>query len=396
MPARFGIVQATVVGQSQAQMFVNGGGETVEEVPALAARTGYDVLRDELARLMPGVAVQRSFKHAAGTPVFSQMFDNGTGTLTGSPAFWNIAAGGYEAHGNDARAALANGATASGLCVMVHYWHSQDLSSQLFTEAAWRDGMAAFYARLHADIAPLWGEFRILPVLTSGRPGEVNGSVARSRRIWRSMAGLDAYPGVARIPFVLPPVEASGTCGRGAVVSGSSDFTHITRASAWRLAALAAVRIAGLNGFNPPVCDAPRLARAVRTGANTLEAWVALPGKRRLVVQGAGGFRILSQAADCTPGAVDNAAAAAGWAKIPLAAPAPLRAGDRLACRAGSALAWFTNGPTPPRGPLLASFEDAGTGAARAITDGCEDLLDLARPAFTLCHEDRGVVIEGA
>lgn len=377
-------------------MFVNGGGETVEEVPALAARTGYNVLRDELVRLMPGVTVQRTFKHAGGTPVFTQMFDNGTGTLTGSPAFWNIAAGSYDAHGNDARAALADGATPSGLCVMVHYWHSQDLSSQFFTEPAWRDGMIAFYTRLQADIAPLWGEFRILPVLTSGRSNEVAGAVARSRRIWRTMAGLDAWPGVPRLSFVLPPVEASGTCGRGAVLSDSSDFTHITRASGWRLAALAAVRIAGLNGFNPPVCDAPRLARAVRTGPATLQAWVALPGKRGLVAQATGGFRILSQGADCTPGVVDNSAAAAGWAKIPLVAPAPLKAGDRLAFRPGSSLAWFANGPTPPRGQLQACYEDTAPGAPRAITDGCEDLLDLARPAFTMRHEDRGVLIEGA
>lgn len=395
MPPRYGTVQATCIGQSQALMFVNGGGETVEDIDFLSTLTGFEVLRDELARLMPGVAIRRSSKYASGTPVFNEMFDGGTGTLSGNPAFWSIGGNTYAQHGIDACAALLSGATQAGLCVMVHYWHGQDLSSHFWTEAAWRDAMMAFYARLHADVAPAWGEFRILPVLTSSRPNERDGALIKARRIWKTWAGIDDYPGAGRIPYVLPPIESTGISARGGYIAGSGDFTHITRGSAWRGALLIAARIAGLNGFNPAVPDAPRLARAVRTGPATLTAWVSLPAKRKLTVQYDGGFRVSTHQNDCTVSFVDNADAARGWARVGLTAPSTIQANDRLTYKTGAGFAYWENGTTAPRGRLLVNFEDTTASGNLVITDGCEDLRETTPPVFTMRHEDRGVAIEG-
>lgn len=381
---RFSTVRFVIAGQSQALMFVNSGGETAETAMA-SEDPGYDRLDDELARLMPGVTVARGYTYASATPIFTEMFDGGTGVLTGNPAFWNATGNAYETLGTNVRDACLSGASGAALCVLVHYWHGQDLSSQFWTEPLWRDGLAAFYAKLNTDIAGSWGEFRILPVLTASRPNISGNALTISRRIWKTMAGRDDYVGVSRVPYVLPPAECPGVTVNGAL--SGSDFTHITRGAAWRNADHIAARIAGLNGFNPPQPDYPRLYDAEKLTSTTLRAYVSLPGKSELKNGGmTAGFSI--GGVSCTATGIDNSQASQGRAIVSLTAGGAIQPGDRLRFATGAAASYFSGGN------LLAWFEDP---IGITITDDCEDVLDSGTDrALFVAHEDRGVAIRGA
>ncbi len=386
MTARFGEVLVVIGGQSQAIMALSGGGETVDTALASeppAARR----LEALLAAMMPGVTV--TVAGASNQTAFSN-----TCLVTsyqGGPAFWNDAAGAFDSRGLALRDYIQARAGGGRLCVLVHWTHSQDASTPAWSDFHYATQLAAFYDALHEGCAPLFGEFRILPVPVAARLTGDEPRVSAMRRIMEALGGGLPHAGATARPFVLRAVHPGAYIPVGRY-TGGADYLHVIRSTAWRIAAHVAIRIAGQNGFVPPAIDQPRLARAVRTGPDSIRVYIVSPDRLPIRAQGNLDFR-LSAGKITSIGAIENAAVAAtGYATVDLAASG-LAPGARL--RFAPEFGQFTgflNGATVPRGPVArAAFADPTPGLV--LTDEAEDVLNPT-PVLHVAPHESGVTIE--
>lgn len=391
MAFRFGHVIVIIGGQSQAVMALSGGGETVD-TPLLGRPTASERLASLLRGYMPGVTVTVTGGSGATAWADTCLLTSYNG---GSGGIWNDEAGTFDARGITQRDFIQARGQPDRLGVFIHWTQSQDASAATWSEAHYAEQLGAYYDALNAACAPLYGEFRILPVPIGARLSGEAGRVGAMRAIMESLGGGPSVPGAARRAFVLRPVHESARVTRAAYVSGSSDFLHVIRSTAWRIAGHAAVRIAGHNGAVPAPIDQPRLARALRIAPATIRTFIVSPARLPLTVQGTPDFR-LSGGSVTAVGPVDNSAVAeTGYARIDLSVTG-LAPGARLlyAPQAGS-FSSFANGTTAPRGALSrAMFADpAAEGGIGPITDGAEDVLQT-EPVMHASPSDSGVPVE--
>ncbi len=390
MTLRFSQVTVIIGGQSQAIMALSGGGETIDE-PMLGRPTAAERLSSLLQAYMPGATVSvtgGSASTAWADTCLLTSYNGGTGGI------WNDTAGSFDTKGVTQRDFLQGRGQPGRLGVFVHWTQSQDASV-----AAWSDGyyaaqLGAYYDALHAACAPLYGEFRILPVPVGARTSGEEARVGAMRAIMQSLGGGQPFPGAARREFVLRPVHESARVPRGAYIQGSADFVHVIRSTAWRTAGHAAVRIAGHNGAVPGPVDQPRLARAIRTGPETVRAFLVSPARLPLRVQGTPDFRLTSGSVTAV-GPVDNSAVATtGFARFDLAVSGLGPAARLLYAPQAGSYASFVNGTTQPRGALArAVFADPTPAASLTVTDGAEDVV-AAVPVMHAAPDDAGVAVE--
>lgn len=390
MTLRFGQVTVVIGGQSQAIMALTGGGETVDDT--LAGRPpASERLLGLLQGFMPAASVTvtgGSGSTAWANTCLLTSYNGGTGGV------WNDTTGGFDARGVTQRDFLMARGQPGRLGVFVHWTHSQDTSSPLWSDSHYATQLGAYYDALNAACAPLFGEFRILPVPVGSRETGEEARIGAMRAIMESIAGGQPFPGASRRAFVLRPVHESARVPRGAYIAGSSDFIHVLRSTAWRVAAHAAVRIAGQNGAVPVPVDHPRLARAVRLAAGTVRAFIVSPARLPIRMQGTPDFRLTSGSIVGFGPLNNGPVAATGFAHLDLAV-AGIEQDTRLlyAPQAGSYTS-FANGTSVPRGAMSrAVFADPTPGSSLLITDGAEDVL-ADTPVLHLAPTDVGVVVE--
>jgi hypothetical protein len=387
---RFSQVSVIIGGQSQAIMALSGGGETVDD-PMVGRPPASERLAALLQAFMPGATVSVTGGSAstawADTCLLSS-YNGGTGGI------WNDTAGTFDSKGITQRDFLQARGQPDRLGVFVHWTQSQDASVAAWNDAYYAAQLGAYYDALHAACAPLWGEFRILPVPVGARASGDEGRVGAMRAIMQSLGGGQPFAGAARRDFVLRPVHESARVPRGAYIQGSSDFLHVIRSTAWRVAGHAAVRIAGHNGAVPGPVDQPRLARAVRTGPATVRAFIVSPARLPLRVQGTPDFRLTSGSVTAI-GAVDNSAVAAtGFARLDLTVTGLGPTARLLYAPLAGSYTGFVNGTTSPRGAMArAVFADPSPSASLTVTDGAEDVV-AAVPVMHVAPDDAGVPVE--
>lgn len=386
MAPRFGDVLVVIGGQSQAIMALSGGGETVD-TPLASRPAAAPRMQQILAAMMPGVSVAVE----GGSNVTAYASTCLLSSYQGGPAFWNDATGQFDMFGQSLRNFIQARGAASRLCVLVHWTHSQDASAQAWSDFHYAAQLGAFYDALHASCAPLFGEFRILPVPVASRLAGDEPRVSAMRRVMEAIGGGAPHGGAMPRPFVLRPMHPGAYIPVGAY-SGGADFLHVIRSTAWRIANHVAVRIAGHNGFVPPAIDQPRLARAVRTAQSTVRAYIVSPARLPIRAQGSLDFRLTAGSVTAI-GAVNNAAVGeTGFATVDLTVSGLTPASRlRFAPEFGQYTS-FANGTTAPRGPLArAAFADPSPGLV--ITDGAEDVLHPL-PVLHVAPNDAGVAIE--
>jgi hypothetical protein len=387
---RFSQVTVIIGGQSQAIMVLTGGGETIDE-PMNGRPPASERLSTLLQAYMPGTTVSVTGGSATTAWADTCLLTSYNG---GAGGVWNDVTGTFDTKGITQRDFIQARGQPGRLGVFVHWTHSQDASVPAWTDSHYAAQLGAYYDALHAACAPLYGEFRILPMPVGSRNSGDEERVGAMRAIMQSLGGGQPFPGAERREFVLRPVHESARVPRGAYIQGSPDFLHVIRSTAWRAAGHAAVRIAGHNGAVPDPVDQPRLARALRIGPTTIRVFIVSPARLPLRVQGTPDFRLTSGSVTAV-GAVDNSAVAAtGFARFDLTVSG-VGPGARLlyAPQAGS-YAGFMNGTTQPRGAMSrAVFADPTPNATLTLTDGAEDVLSPS-PVMHVAPDDAGVAVE--
>ncbi len=405
MTARFTTVDVIASGQSQAVMAFTGGGETND---AGFATTGGQYLAQRLGERQAGVTFNILGSAGVGTmeadTVLFEEFRAGAvsqGFFQGSP-FAPLAKGTTLLSYVNSRAA------SSKLGVFVKYQHAQDVGAATIN-STWNGPnyatfAAAYVDRLISDAASAgWGEFRILPVLSSSRQNGSNDSLTDYRRIWASLAGEDQHLNVTRRAAVLRPVYLAHSLDIDRFSNSSGDRAHMVASTARRIMDILAIRIAGLNGAPVPVADQPRLYRAVRLNATTVRAFIALGSRGATfrhdpVSTTTGRFALLNAGSITACSAADNSGSAQGFATFDLTVSG-VTENSRLAYAVNFAAAEFENGDTPPRGALknTAWAIAQGTTLANPVTDAAEDAkLPAGQFALGMANNDRGVPLEAA
>lgn len=390
MALRFSQVTVVIGGQSQAIMALSGGGETIDD-PMVGRAPASERLSTLLQAYMPEATVLVTGGSASTAWADTCLLTSYNG---GSGGIWNDTAGTFDTKGVTQRDFLQARGQQDRLGVFVHWTQSQDASVAAWNDAYYAAQLGAYYDALHAACAPLWGEFRILPVPVGARASGDEGRVGAMRAIMQSLGGGQPFPGAAPRDFVLRPVHESARVTRSAYIRGSADFLHVIRSTAWRVAGHAAVRIAGHNGAVPDPVDQPRLARAILTGPGTVRAFIVSPARLPLRVQGTPDFRLTSGSIVST-GPVDNdAVALTGFAHIDLTVSGVgPNARLRYAPQAGSFTS-FVNGTTSPRGMMSrAVFADPTPSESLTVTDGAEDVVGTT-PVMHVAPDDVGVTVE--
>lgn len=406
MTARFSTVDVIGSGQSQAIMAFTGGGETND---ASFATTGGVYLQTRLGELQSGVT-------------FNILGSSGVGTMEADTVLFEEFRAGAASQGffqGSSFAPLTKGTTllnyvnsrasASKLGVFVFYQHAQDVGAATingtWNTANYATFSAAYVDRLISDAATAgWGEFRILPVLSSSRQNGSNESLTDYRRTWDALSGHDQFQNITRRTAVMRPVYLAHPLDIDRFSNASTDRAHMVASTARRIMNIIAVRIAGLNGAAVPVADQPRLARAVRLSGITVRAFIAL-GQRGAtfrhdpVSTATARFALLGGGTISAATAPDNSASSAtGYATIDLTVSG-LTENSRLAYAVNFAAAEFANGDTPPRGALrnTAWAIAQGTTLANPVTDAAEDAkLPTGEWALGMANCDRGVALEAA
>lgn len=390
MTLRFSEVTVIIGGQSQAIMALSGGGETIDD-PLVGRPPAAERLAALLQSFMPGASVSVTGGSASTAWADTCLLTSYNG---GSGGVWNDLTGTFDTKGVTQRDFIQARGQPGRLGVFVHWTQSQDASAAGWTDSHYATQLGAYYDALHAACAPLFGEFRILPVPVGARNSGDEGRVGAMRAIMQSLGGGQPFAGAARRPFVLRPVHESARVPRGAYIQGSADFIHVIRSTAWRVAGHAAVRIAGHNGAVPQPVDQPRLARAVRIGPTTLRAFVVSPARLPLRVQGTPDFR-LTGGSIVAVGPVDNTAVATtGFARFDITVNGLGPAARLLYAPQAGSYTGFTNGTTQPRGALSrAVFADPTPTGPLVVTDGAEDVVS-AVPVMHVAPDDSGVAVE--
>lgn len=398
MTARFPNLDVILCGQSQAVMFANGGGETIDGGLTDVGRVR---LQNDLAVHAPGVTL---FVGPSGSDVTffsdSPLFEEYRGSA--SEAFYNASPFSNRSKGTSQRNYINGRAASNKAGLIVIYQHSQDVASGVGGFAAgYAAAVGAYVDALIADAGTAgWGDFAILPVLSTTRGNGTNDDLTAYRRAWAAVAGDDAWQGLSRRAQVLTPVYNITTTPVTAV--SGADQTHFTRIAAHRNAIAIAQRAAGWLGFGTPMADQPRLRRARLINATTVRAFVAA-GKRGATVQvqnlATSRWSFIGAGSVSAVAAIDNSAVATtGFATLDLTVSGVVANSSRLRFSTNFATPLYQNGSTPPRGELLnAAWGLAPSTTLGAVTDVGEDVkLAAGQYAIGMANCDAGVIVEAA
>jgi hypothetical protein len=398
MTARFPNLDVILCGQSQAVMFANGGGETVDGGLADVARVR---LQNELATLAPGVTC---FVGPAGSNVTfyadSPLFEEYRGVA--SEAFFDASPFANRSKGTSQRNYINGRGAANKAGLVVIYQHAQDVAAGVpGFPAGYAAGVGAYVDALIADAGTAgWGDFAILPVLSTTRGNGSEEHLTAYRRAWAAVAGDDVWQGLTRRPQVLTPLYNITTTP--AIAVNGADQTHFTRIAAHRNAIAIAQRAAGWLGFATPMADQPRLRRARLITPTTVRAFIAT-GKRGAALQlqnvATARWSFIGGGTVSAVSAVNNAdVATTGYATIDLTVSGVVAGSSRLRFSANFATPLYQNGHTPPRGPLLNAAWGLAPGTTLAtVTDTGEDVkLPSGQYAIGMANCDAGVIVEAA